>query len=100
MKKVFPTGYMGTIQPAPNLAGVKEPMPVMHYDYTVFANADVPADKIKRLTQLIAEHQSELASLQPSFRGLKPERMYTDTGVPYHDGAIAYYKEKGIQPGK
>jgi TRAP transporter TAXI family solute receptor len=96
LKQEFPTGYLDTLKPAPNLAGVKEPMTVMYYDYTVFANADVPADRIKTITRLIAENKAALAEGQPSFRGLDPQRMYTDTKVPFHDGAIAYYGEKGI----
>jgi TRAP transporter TAXI family solute receptor len=96
LKKEFPTGYLDTIKPAPNLAGIKEPMTVMYYDYTVFANADVPAERIKTITRLIAENKAALAEGQVAFRGLEPQRMYTDTKVPFHDGAIAYYGEKGI----
>jgi TRAP transporter TAXI family solute receptor len=96
LKKEFPTGYLETLRPAPNLAGIKEAMTVMYYDYTVFANADVPADRIKTITRLIAENKTALAEGQPSFRGLDPQRMYTDVNVPFHDGAIAYYGEKGI----
>jgi uncharacterized protein len=96
LKKEFPTGYLDTLKPAPNLAGIKEPMTVMYYDYTVFANADVPAERIKTITRLIAENKAALAEGQVAFRGLEPQRMYTDTKVPFHDGAIAYYGEKGI----
>ena len=96
LKKEFPTGYLDTIKPAPNLAGIKEPMTVMYYDYTVFANADVPAERVKTITRLIAENKAALAEGQPSFRGLDPQRMYTDVNVPFHDGALAYFSEKGI----
>ena len=100
LKKEFPTGYLGKISPAPNLAGIKEPMTVMLYDYTVFANADVPADRIKTLTRLIAENKATLEQGQSSFRELDPARMYSDVKVPYHPGAIAYYNEKGIKEAK
>ncbi len=100
LKKEFPTGYIARIQPGPGLAGIKEPMDVMFYDYTIFAHKDVPAERIKTITRLIAENKSVLAPLQPSFAGLEPARMYTDVGVPFHEGAIAYYKEKGIPEGK
>jgi uncharacterized protein len=96
LKQEFPTGYLDALKPAPNLAGVKEPMTVMFYDYTVFANADLPAERVKTITRLIAENKAALAEGQPSFRGLDPQRMYTDTKVPFHDGAVAYYGEKGI----
>ena len=38
-----------------------------------------------------------LAQGQPSFGGLDPQRMWNKIDVPYHDGAIAYYREKGIK---
>ena len=94
LKKEFPTGYLATIQPAANIAGVKQAQTAMFYDYTIFANADVKADRIKQITKLIAENKAALAAGQPNFRGLEVERMYTDINVPYHDGAVAYYREK------
>jgi TRAP transporter TAXI family solute receptor len=97
LKREFPTGYLAKVDPAPQLAGVKEPMTTLFYDYTVFANADVPADKIKTITRLIAENKTTLAAGQPSFRDLDPARMWTKIDVPYHDGALAYYREKGIK---
>jgi TRAP transporter TAXI family solute receptor len=96
LKKEFPTGYLAKVEPAPQLAGVKEPMTALYYDYTVFANADLPNARVKQITQLIAENKAALAAGRPSFRDLEPTRMYTDTGVPFHPGAIEYYKEKGI----
>ncbi len=40
LKKEFPTGYIAEIKPAPNLAGVREPMFTMFYDYAAIAGAD------------------------------------------------------------
>ena len=50
MQKVFRTAYIAKVEPAANLAGVKEPMHLMGYDYTVFANKDVPEARIKTVT--------------------------------------------------
>lgn len=100
MRKEFPTGYLDTVKPAPNLAGVKEPMTTLFYDYTVFANADLPAERVKRITQLLAENKSVLVQGHPSFGDLDPARMHTNIDVPFHDGALAYFREKGIQEKK
>jgi TRAP transporter TAXI family solute receptor len=98
MLKVVQVGYVDTVKPAPNLPGVHEAIPVAHYDYTVFANKDVPAERVKTITRVLAEHHDEMAKSLPLFRGLKPERMYSKKlQVPYHEGAIAYYREKGIK---
>jgi TRAP transporter TAXI family solute receptor len=98
MLKVVQVGYVGKIAPAPHLAGVKEAIPVAHYDYIAFANKDVPAERIKTLTKVIAEQKDAMAQSLPLFRRFNPDRMYSSKlQVPYHDGAIAYFKEKGIK---
>lgn len=100
LKKEFPTAYLGKVSPAPNFAGVKEPISIMFYDYTVFASADMAADRVKTITKLIAENKDALGKAHPLFRGMDAARLYTNIKVPYHDGAVAYFKEKGIQETK
>jgi len=98
MLKVVKVGYVETVKPAPNLPGVRAPIPVAHYDYIAFANKDVPVERVKTITRVIAEQRDEMAKTLPLLRQLKPERMWSKkVDVPYHDGAIAYYREKGIK---
>lgn len=96
-KKEFPTAYLDKVNPAPNFAGVKEPITTMFYDYTIFASADMPAEKVKNILKILAENKDALVQAHPLFRGLQTERLYNNIKVPYHDGAIAYFKEKGIK---
>lgn len=98
MQKVVKVGYVDTVKPAPHLTGVREPIPVAHYDYVAFANKDVPVERVKTITRILAEQRDTMAQTLPLLRQLKPERMWTKkVDVPYHEGAIAYYREKGIQ---
>ncbi len=100
MKKLFGTAYMNAVDPAPNLPGVKERVNTMHYDYTVFVNADVPAERVKAVTRVFAEQKDLLAQAMPQFRGMNPQRLGTDIGVPFHPAAVELLKEKGIPTGK
>jgi TRAP transporter TAXI family solute receptor len=100
LKSQFRTAYIAEAKPSPRYAGVKEPINIMQYDYTVFASTKVPAARIKEITDIIATHKKELGESHPLFKSLDPARMYTDIEVPYHDGAKAYYKEKGIKEAK
>jgi TRAP-type uncharacterized transport system substrate-binding protein len=70
----------------------------MHYDYTVFARADLPPARVKTITAAIAENKDLLAQSLPAFREMDPKRLFTEVKVPFHDGAAAYYREKGMQP--
>jgi TRAP-type uncharacterized transport system substrate-binding protein len=98
MLKVVQVGYVDKVAPAPNLPGVRDTLSLAHYDYVVFANKDVPAERIKTITKVIAEQKDAMAQVLPLFRRLKVERMYSSKlQVPYHEGAIAYFKEKGIK---
>lgn len=100
LKKEFPTAYLAKVTPAPNLAGIKEPIVTMFYDYTVFASADVPAERVKTVTRIIAENKDLLSQSQPLFRDMNVQRMYNDINVPYHEGALSYFREKGINETK
>jgi TRAP transporter TAXI family solute receptor len=98
MLKVVQVGYVAKVAPAPNLPGVRDTIPVAHYDYVMFANKDVPAERIKAITQVVAEQKDKMAQVLALFRRFNPERMYSSKlQVPYHEGAIAYFKEKGIK---
>jgi TRAP transporter TAXI family solute receptor len=98
MLKVAQVGYVDTVTPAPQLPGVHEPIAVAHYDYVVFANKDVPIERVKTITSVLHQQRDLMAQSMPLFKQLKPERMYTSKlKVPYHDGAIAYYREVGIK---
>jgi len=98
MLKVVKVGYVDKVMPAPNLPGVREPIAVAHYDYVAFANKDVPAERVKTITRILLEQRDAMAQSLPLFRQLKPERMYSaKLQVPYHEGAVAFYREKGIQ---
>jgi TRAP-type uncharacterized transport system substrate-binding protein len=100
MQKIFRTAYLAKVEPAPNLAGVKEPMHLMGYDYTVFANKGLSAERAKAVTRLIAENKDLLAQGQPLFRQMQTERLFSQIDVPFHDGAVAYFGEKGIKEAK
>lgn len=98
MLNVVKVGYVSKVAPAPNLPGVRDTIPVAHYDYVAFANKDVPAERVKTITRVIAEQKDAMAQSLPLFRRFDPQRMYSSKlQVPYHDGAVAYFKEKGIK---
>ena len=37
-----------------------------------------------------------MAASMPLFNMMKVERMHRDISIPYHDGAVGYYKDKSI----
>jgi TRAP transporter TAXI family solute receptor len=100
LKSQFRTAYIGQAKPSPRYAGVKEPVNIMQFDYTIFTSTKLPADRARKITEIIAANKKALGASHPLFKSLDPKRMYSDIDVPYADGAKAYYKDKGIQEAK
>lgn len=97
MRKLFPTSYMSIVNPAPNLAGVRTQIRLMHFDYTMMANADIPPARVKSIVQVIADNKEALVQALPLFRDFDPKRMYMNVNVPYHPGAVEFYRERGMK---
>ncbi|MDO9441065.1 MAG: TAXI family TRAP transporter solute-binding subunit [Beijerinckiaceae bacterium] len=97
MRKVLPTSYIATLDPAPNRAGIAEPTKLLYYDYVMFVNEKVSKDVVYKLTQVLYEKQKELIEGMPLFRQTDVKRLYRESTVPYHPGAIAFYKDKGVE---
>jgi TRAP transporter TAXI family solute receptor len=100
LKSEFRTAYIAKAEPSPRYAGVKEPIYIMQYDYTLFASDKVKPEVIKKITDIIATHKDALGNAHPLFKGMDLTRLYNDIEVPYHDGAKAYYAEKGVKETK
>ncbi|MGE0565445.1 MAG: TAXI family TRAP transporter solute-binding subunit, partial [Pseudolabrys sp.] len=100
LKKEFRTAYIAKAEPSPRFVGVKEPINIMQYNYTIFASSKMSAERVKQITDLIANNKAALGEAHPLFRGMDVKVMFTDIDVPYHDGSKAYYAEKGIKETK
>ena len=57
----------------------------------VSAKAD--PEMVYQLTKAIYEHRNEIAEINPLARDVTPDRVAINTGTPYHEGAIRYYRE-------
>lgn len=55
---------------------------------------DMPDDLAYRITRLLFEKKAELAAVHPAARDLDPKRAAV-APVPFHPGAIRYYREVG-----
>jgi TRAP transporter TAXI family solute receptor len=100
-KKHFPPAYTQTVNPAPGLAGIAEPTPIMAYDAVMFTHAGAPDDVIYNMTKALHENAEAVAKSSPTLRGFSAAGMAKKTDLAeYHPGAIKYYKEKGLWPPK
>lgn len=91
----IPVAKIRRIEPAPRLTGVDRPIKVMSYNFLLFANADVANETVYKMARIIQDRRSELGQLAPIFQSPNPG-VADKIDVPYHPGAIRFFKEKGV----
>jgi hypothetical protein len=62
----------------------------------LIARCDLPADTVYRITKALVENVDSLGAVVKAVQGLSAKDMATDIGVPYHPGALKYYKEAKV----
>jgi TRAP transporter TAXI family solute receptor len=63
----------------------------------VIGRADLPDDLVYRLTKAAFENQSRLVKATPAARDTVAQNVVKDTFLPFHPGAVRYYREIGIK---
>jgi TRAP transporter TAXI family solute receptor len=64
---------------------------------TVVSSAKVPADVVYAVVKAVFDNLDEFKKLHPALGVLKPEDMIKNgLSAPLHEGALKYYKEKGL----
>ena len=48
------------------------------------------------ITKILFEQQPTLATIHPQARELALERAIAGASIPFHPGAIRYYRERGV----
>lgn len=57
---------------------------------------DLPEDLVYELAKATFEHLDELVPIHPAFKQLGLKGALTNPQMPYHAGAVKYYKEAGV----
>ena len=96
MQAVIPQTFVQYVEPSEHKVGVDEPMYLMAYDYVLYAGAHVSNESIYKLVASMIEKRQALADSFAGLSSLDPKTMGKDVGLPYHPGAIRYYKENGL----
>jgi TRAP transporter TAXI family solute receptor len=65
------------------------------YSTHIVASCDLPEDTIYKMTKTMAAHIADMAAVVKPIEGLTVKDMAADIGVPFHKGAVKYYKEAG-----
>jgi TRAP transporter TAXI family solute receptor len=79
-----------------NLSGVDPGLKVIATPNLLIARADLSDDAAYQMVKALIENYNELKAVNPVLADWKPEVAARELPVPYHPGAVRYYKEKGL----
>jgi TRAP transporter TAXI family solute receptor len=99
LRAVLPRASVQVLNPAPQFAGVVAPTKLIFEDYQVVTGTQVSDDDAYKIAKVLYEHQDKLAGIAKTFAQYDKAELGADRGVPFHPGAIKFYKEKGIWKG-
>lgn len=87
-----------TIRPVPpGIPGIKTETPVGHVPIVIQTSTHMTDDAAYALVKAWWDYYKELEPIHPQFRGWIPDIYVTKLAtIPYHPGAIKFYKEKGV----
>lgn len=90
--------YLKTTIPAKAYSGVGRDVPVVGTSNGVMVGAELPADLVYQITKAAFENVERLRSSYPTLGNFSLEVAPKGGLIPYHDGAIRYYRERGVWP--
>jgi uncharacterized protein len=62
----------------------------------VVVNEDLPDDLVYKIVKAVFEHHQDLVDAHPAAKETIPANVDRDTFLPFHPGAVRYYREIGV----
>ena len=94
MKKINAGYTKGTIK-AGTYPNQDTDVDAIVYSAHLVASCSLPADQVYTMLKTMVANLGDLVAINKAMDGLTPKMMATDIGVPFHPGALKFYKEVG-----
>ena len=95
-RKIERWGYLTDVSPGPVFVGVEKPQKVYSFDNLLFTSAKTPDDFVYKFLDTLFKNKDDLIAVQPVLREFTPAFAYKQYEVPYHPGALKYFKEHNL----
>jgi TRAP transporter TAXI family solute receptor len=76
--------------------GMEADVPVVAVANMLVVSETMPEPLAHDITRVLFEHQPTLAGIHPQARELSLDTALTGATIPFHPGAIRYYRERGV----
>jgi len=94
--EIAPLSFTVELDQDDQVVGVNKATDVLGAGYLLTAGAHVSDEVIQELLTVLYENQPDLIKASKNFEAYQPDQMVRDASVPYHPGAIKFFKDKGI----
>lgn len=88
-------GYIRRVIPAGTYPGVNYDVPGVGYFSHLVISAKLPDPLVYKITKVLSQNVDRLADVMKDMKGVTVKDLALDIGVPFHPGALKYYKEVG-----
>lgn len=84
-------------QGKPTYKGLEKDFPALDVgSMQLITHADVDEELVYQITKTIWNNRADIAEQHPAARAINEKNAARNTGIPFHAGAIRFYKEIGI----
>lgn len=96
MPKLTEYGFSSFTIPSGTYPNQKEDVVTVALPMILFTRADVSEGIVYTITKTIFENAEYMKTVHSSFKSFDPRMMYKGNGIQLHDGAVKFFKEKGL----
>ena len=89
------SGYIPRMIPKGTYQGVDHDISGFGFFTHLIVRADISDELVYKITKVMVENLPNFANVVSAMKGLQAEDLALDIGVPFHPGALKYYKEIG-----
>jgi TRAP transporter TAXI family solute receptor len=88
-------GYLKRVIPKGTYPGVNVDVPGIGYFAHLVVSAKLPEDLVYKITKTLVTNLPQFANVVKDMKGVTTKDLALDIGIPFHPGALKYYKEMG-----
>jgi len=89
-------GYIRRDIPRGTYQGVDYDVPTFGFFTHLIISAKLPDDLVYKITKTLVKDLPRYGDVVKDMKGVTPKDLALDIGIPFHPGALKYYKEIGI----
>jgi uncharacterized protein len=84
------------VEPAPGRVGIKEPVTLAEYPFYLVGGEKLSEEAAYRIVKVLWQNNEELFPIHARLKAWKKEGYVDESAtIPYHPGAVKFYKEVG-----